>query len=296
VCCSSDIGNYFGNDASSHYDALQVKLEKRFASGLQFLGHYTFSHAYNFDSTYYSVDPRIAYGPDDFSRNHVFVISTVYELPVGRGKKYMTDIGRVANFLIGGWQLSNTTNWSGGLPFTPTLGHCGEVSDAGPCRPDLLPGQSFRTGLTHDAKGNPFWFTPVSSLDQQLPEIATSPTDITGSNDTCLAARPTAGPWALPACGHIGNAHRNSFRGPHAFFSDLSVAKNFNFTEKVKAQFRFDAYNVFNHPVLGFSSTQGNLCVDCGGNAGQITAIEADASPNAPNGMRQLQFGLRFTF
>jgi hypothetical protein len=73
------------------------------------------------------------------------------------------------------------------------------------------------------------------------------------------------------------------------------LAKSFNFTEKVRAQFCFDAYNVFNHPVLGFSSTQGNLCVDCAG-AGQITAIEADASPNAPNGMRQLQFGLRFTF
>ncbi len=292
TCCSSDIGNYFGNDASSHYSALQVKVEKRFASGLQFLGHYTFSHAYNYDSSYYSVDPRFSYGPDDFSRNHVFVISTVYELPVGRGKKYMGDIGRAADFLIGGWQISNTTNWSGGLPFTPTLGHCGEISDAGPCRPDVLPGQSFHIGKTTDANGNIFWFTPVSSLDQS-PEII-SATDITGT-DTCLVARPTSGPFALPACGHIGNAHRNSFRGPHAFFSDLSLAKSFNFTEKVRAQFRFDAYNVFNHPVLGFSSTQGNLCVDCSG-AGQITAIEADASPNAPNGMRQLQFGLRFTF
>jgi hypothetical protein len=303
TCCSSDIGNYFGNDASSHYNALQVKLEKRFASGLQFLAHYTFSHAYNFsdDGTggrggYYSVDQRFAYGPDDFSRNHVFVISTVYELPFGRGKKYMADIGRAANFLIGGWQISNTTNWSGGLPFTPNLGHCDEVSDAGPCRPDILPGKSFHVGKTTDANGNIFWFTPVSSLDQQLPEITNSATDLTGTSDSCLAARPTSGPFALPACGHIGNVGRNSYRGPRAFFSDMSLAKSFNFTERVKAQFRFDAYNVFNHPVLGFSSTQGNTCVDCGGNAGQITAIEGDASPNAPNGMRQLQFGLRFTF
>jgi hypothetical protein len=113
--------------------------------------------------------------------------------------------------------------------------------------------------------------------------------------NTCLLARPTAGPVALPACGRIGNAKRNSLRGPHAFFSDMSLAKNFAITEKYRAQFRFDAYNVFNHPVLGFSSTQGNTCIDCTG-AGQITAIEADASPNAPNGMRQLQFGLRFIF
>lgn len=294
TCCSTDVGNYFGNDASSHYSALQVKVEKRFAQGLQFLGHYTYSHAYNYDSSYYSVNPKFAYGPDDFSRNHVFVLSTVYELPVGRGKKFMSDASRALNLLVGGWQISNTTNWSGGLPFTPSIGECGQISDAGPCRPDLRPGQSFNTGLHRDASGNLTWFTPVGSLSQASPEVI-SATDITGTSDNCLVARPTAGPFALPACGSIGNAKRNSLRGPHAFFSDMSLAKNFNITEKYRAQFRFDAYNVFNHPVLGFGSTQGNTCIDCGG-GGVISAIEADASPNAPNGMRQLQFGLRFTF
>ncbi len=204
----------------------------------------------------------------------------------------MGDVGRAANLLIGGWQISNTSNWSGGLPFTPSLGHCSEISDAGPCRPDLLPGQSFSTGLRRDSSGNLTWFTPVTSLDQS-PEVI-SATNITGL-DTCTIARPTAGPWALPACGHIGNARRNSLRGPHAFFSDMALSKNFSITEKYRAQFRFDAYNVFNHPVLGFGSTQGNTCVDCGG-GGVISSIEADASPNAPNGMRQLQFGFRFTF
>jgi len=295
VCCSSDIGNYFGNDASSHYNALQIKAEKRFSGGLQFLAHYTFAHAYNYDNNYFSVDPKFAYGPDDFNRDHVFVIATVYELPFGRGKKYFGDVGRAANFLIGGWQVSNTTNWSGGLPFTPTLGECGSISDlandSGHCRPNLLPGQSFTVGKRTDAKGNLFWYTPVASL--AVPGVL-SDTDLTGTN-ACAVARPTAGPFALPACGQFGNVRRNSFRGPRAFFSDLSVAKNFNFTERVKAQFRFDAYNVFNHPVLGFSSTQGNTCIDCSG-GGQITAIEGDASPNAPNGMRQLQFGLRFSF
>jgi hypothetical protein len=292
ACCSEDVGNYFGNDASTHYGALQVKVEKRFAQGLQFLGHYTYSNAYNFDSNYYSVSHAIAYGADDFSRNHVFVISTVYELPVGRGKRFMSDAGRALNFLVGGWQLSNTSNWSGGLPFTATIGECGHISDVhtgsgdNVCRPDLLPGQSFHTGLHRDASGNLTWFTPVAPL-----AYGTVP----AGTDACTLARPTSGPFALPACGAIGNAGRNWLRGPHAFFSDLSVAKTFPITEKYKAQFRFDAYNVFNHPVLGFGSTQGNVCVDCPG-GGQITAIEADASPNAPNGMRQLQFGLRFTF
>src|SRR5712692_3734394 len=292
TCCSSDVGNYFGNDASTHYDAIQVKVEKRFSQGLQFLAHYTYSRAYNYDSGYFSVDPRIAYGPDDFNRNHVFVVNTVYELPFGKGKKYMGDVSRAANLLIGGWQISNTSNWSGGLPFTPKIGECGAIADVHTaaddvdCRPDLLPGQSFSTGLHRDSSGNLTWFTPVAALSNGA---------VAAGTDACTLARPTAGPFALPACGHFGNAKRNSLRGPRGFFSDMSLSKNFSITEKYRAQFRFDAYNVFNHPVLGFGSTQGNTCIDCSG-AGRITSVEADASPNAPNGLRQLQFGLRFTF
>ncbi|MBV9436993.1 MAG: hypothetical protein JOZ44_13115, partial [Acidobacteria bacterium] len=71
------------------------------------------------------------------------------------------------------------------------------------------------------------------------------------------------------------------------------LSKSFKFTERFAGQFRVDAYNVFNHPVYAFSSTQGNTCVDCGGNAGQITDIENNFNGS---GMRQLQFGLKLTF
>lgn len=294
TCCAVDVSNYFGNDASTSYGALEIKVEKRFSQGLQFLAHYTYSKAYNYSAdisgNYYSVDPKLVYGPDDFNRNHVFVANTVYELPVGKGKRFMSNPSRAMEYAVGGWQISNTLTWSGGLPYTPSIGECNAIADAGPCYPDRLPGQSFSTGLHRAANGNLTWFTPVASLSQ----ATLSPTDLTGE-DTCTLPRTTSGPFALPACGHVGNAGRNWLRGPRAFFSDMSVAKNFSITEKYRAQFRFDAYNVFNHPVLGFSSTQGNTCIDCGG-GGIISAIEADASPNAPNGMRQLQFGLRFFF
>ena len=292
ACCSTDVGNYFGNDASAHYSAFQMKVEKHFSQGLQFLAHYTYSHAYNYDNNYYSVDSRIGYGPDDFSRNHVFVLSAVYELPVGRGKRFLSDAGRALDLVVGGWQVSSTSNWSGGLPFTGTIGECGHISDVHTgsgdidCRPDLLEGQSFHTDLHRDSSGSLRWFTPVAPLS-----YGTVPVGV----NACTLARPTSGPFALPACGQIGNAGRNWLRGPHAFASDLSVSKTFDITERYKAQFRFDAYNVFNHPILGFGSTQGNVCIDCAG-GGVISSIEADASPNAPNGMRQLQFGLRFTF
>src|SRR5262249_21173583 len=58
TCCATDVNDYFGNDASSHYNALQVKMEKRFAQGLQFLAHYTYAHAYNYNDDYFSVDPK----------------------------------------------------------------------------------------------------------------------------------------------------------------------------------------------------------------------------------------------
>jgi hypothetical protein len=151
--------------------------------------------------------------------------------------------------------------------------------------------QKLLTGVTRNSSGT-LWFTPVTALNQNLPEIPASPVDLTGTSDSCQTARPTAGPFALPACGQIGNVGFNSYHGPHAFYDDMSLTKTFNITERYKAQFRFDAYNVFNHPVLGIPS---NTCVDCAG-GGQITDIEADAAPGAPIGMRQLQFGFRLTF
>jgi len=302
TCCAVDTG-YFGNDADNKYNALQIQAEKRVSHGLQFIAHYTFSHAYAYDSNYFDVSKAVAWGPNPFNRNQVFVANTIYELPVGKGKRFMSNAGRAADLIIGGWQVTNTLTYGTGLPWTPGLQNCGQISDAGPCRPNVMPGQSLHVGKTtapcdaaNPGAGNcTYWFTPVATMSQALPEIASSPTNISGQNDQCQTARPTSGPFALPACGQIGDVGFNSYRGPHAFYDDMALSKSFTITERVKAQFRFDAYNVFNHPVLGISNNF-NGCVDCGGNAGQITDIEADAAPGSPVGMRQLQFGFRLTF
>ncbi len=288
-CCSFGIGNYFGNDANNNYNALQIKAEKRFSQGLQFLAHYTFSKAYAYDSNYYDVDKKFAYGPNPDNRTHEFVANTIYELPFGKGKKFMSGAGRAMDLAIGGWQVSNTLTWGGGLPWTPSVQECSEVTDVSICRPNMVPGEKLNTGVVNNANGT-FWYTPVAPL--QYP--STTPV---GTN-TCTLARPVSGPFALPACGQIGNVGFDSYRGPHVFYDDMSLSKTFNITERYKAQFRFDAYNVFNHPVLGFNGNQGNTCIDtsCGANAGQITDIQGDNSPGSPTGMRQLQFGVRFIF
>jgi hypothetical protein len=285
-CCAGDT-TYYGNDADNKYNALQIKAEKRVSSGLQFLAHYTFSHAYTYDNNYYSVNKKLAWGPNPYNRNQVFVANTIYELPVGRGKRFLTDAGRAMDLIVGGWQVTNTLTYGTGLPFTPSIGECGTISDAGPCRPNAASGKQLSTGVTH-ANGETFWFTPVAPLSYGA-DLSTANAGV----DSCTFARPTSGPFALPGCGQIGNAGFDSYRGPHAFYDDMALSKSFTITERVKAQFRFDAYNLFNHPVL---AVPGNQCVDCGGSAGQITDIEADSAPGSPVGMRQLQFGVRVTF
>jgi hypothetical protein len=263
---ADDLGNFYGNDASSNYNAFEAKVDKRFNHGLQFITHYTFSRAYAYDSNYYAISHPIAYGPNDFTRNQVFVINTVYELPFGKGRQFLANSGRAMDYAVGGWQLTNTTNWSSGLPWTPSTNECGAQEDVGICRPDKGSG-SFHTGagsfdpVTHTIT----YFTPLTSL---------------------------AGPFTDPGIGNLGNIGHNSFRGPAGFYSDLSVTKNIPITERVKAQFRMDAFNVFNHPVYAFSGNNGaNGCIDCqGGNNGKITDIEGGSS------MRALQFALRFNF
>ncbi len=272
-CCSTDQGNYLGNDASSKYDALQVKVEKRFSRGLQVLSHYTFAHAYKYDSSYYPDDPKIAYGPDDQVRNQVWVNNVVYELPFGKGKMFAGNSGRAEDLIVGGWQITGTTTWGSGLPWTPSTNECGGEEDVGVCRPDKGTG-SFPIGagsLQHPAGGAPFvqFFTPLTSL---------------------------TGPFTDPGNGNLGNIGVFSYRGPRVFYADASILKNFSLIERLRLQFRMDAFNVFNHPVLGFNNNQnGGTCVDCPGN-GTITDIEHDASPGSATGMRQLEFALKLIF
>ena len=143
-------------------------MEKRFSHGLQVLSHYTFAHAYKYDSSYYPDDPAVAYGPDDQVRNHVWVNNVVYELPFGKGKMFAGNSHRAEDLIIGGWQITGTTTWGSGLPWTPSTNECGGEEDVGVCRPDKGSG-SFPIGagsLQHPASGSPFvqFFTPLTSL------------------------------------------------------------------------------------------------------------------------------------
>ena len=255
---------YFANASSSNYNALQAKIEKRFTNGLQLLSHYTWSKALNFDQDYFAIQPH--HGLVDFNRKHVFVLSSVYDLPLGRGKKYVGNMPKWADYAIGGLQLSSNVNWSSGLPFSVSYNECGADIDSGPCWALKTGSPNINlTGLQTPASGSPFrqFFTPVAAF-------------------TTNGA--SGGGFTRPAAEHFGS--RNSLYGPRYFNTDLAVSKSFGITERANAQFRAEFFNVFNHPQLGNPSS----CIDCSG-SGQITDIAGNIAQ-----MRNIQLGLRFQF
>ena len=232
---------YYGNDADNRYNALQTKFETRF-SGLNILSHYTLSSARDNDADYFIHDRSLGRGPADQDRKHVFVFSGVWELPFGRGQRFLGNSPRAVDLLFGGWQLNTISTWMSGLPFTPTVLFGANCSvNAGPCRPDRV--------------GDP-------DLDDR-------------SRDGWFAVGIGPGtPWAQAALGKHGNAGRNSLRGPSFFQTDLSVFKNFKITEATNLGFRAEGFNIFNQVNLG----QPDTCVDCDpGTAGKIFSLAGGA-------------------
>jgi outer membrane receptor protein involved in Fe transport len=258
---------YYGNDASSNYHGMQLKAEKRFSRGYSLLGHYTFSRAFNYTNLYYNIDADLAYGPNDNHRTHLFGLNGVWELPFGSGRRYLSDAGGALQAIIGGWQVNTVFTWQSGLPFTPSYRDCNADRDTGWCRPDLV-GEWKPDSQTAEA-----WFvtTPLAADGRVTPLTA---------NGQVL------GPWRRPERATFGNVGRNRLLGPSFSQWDISFFKNFVVTERFRAQFRAEAFNIANTVNLA----NPNGCVDCPGTAARITNIFQLAT------MRQWQFGLRLEF
>jgi hypothetical protein len=232
---------YYGNDADNRYNALQTKFETRF-SGLNILSHYTLSSARDNDGDYFIHDRSLGRGPADQDRKHVFVFSEVWELPFGRGKRFLGNSSRTVDLLFGGWQLNTIATWMSGLPFTPIVSFGTNCSvNSGPCRPDRVGDPD----LNHRNRNG--WFA-----------VGIGP----------------GTPWAQAGLGKHGNVGRNSLRGPSFFQTDLSVFKKFKITEATNLEFRAEGFNIFNQVDLGLPDT----CVDCNpGTAGKIFGLAGGA-------------------
>jgi hypothetical protein len=265
---------YFSDDGTVKYNSLQARATQRFSNGLTFQGNFTWASAFDYANDYFYYNPAIDYGREGGVRRFFFNLNNTYELPFGKGRKYLANAPKAVDYALGGWQLSAIWQWGSGLPFTPSYLDCGKDEDTGPCRPNLVGSASVPNP---SANG---WYavaTPGTSGTNCLnTSAATSELNANGC---------TRGPWSRPAAGTFGNATRDGFFGPHFFDADASLSKSFNITERVHAEFRADAFNVFNHVNLG----QPNATVDSP-TAGKIFAVASLGF------MRRWQLGLRLSF
>lgn len=270
VCCDGSQGfGYNGNDGTNSFKALELTVNHRTGGGLTLSGSYTYSRAYDNDGGY-QPDLRVGYGRQDYNRDSVLIMTAIYELPFGKGKRFMGNISRPADLLLGGWQWNATFTIGSGIPFTPSYSNCGSDRDTGPCRPSKNGSFHMGAGSFNNQTRQVVYFTPV--VDPATSDGTLGPGDCVGG-------------WCRPAIATFGNIQRNSYTGPGEFRSDMSLFKNFTITERVKAQFQAEFFNVFNHPVYDLPSG----CIDCSGN-GLITNIEPDSL------MREMQLGVRVTF
>ncbi|MBI1740473.1 MAG: TonB-dependent receptor [Acidobacteriales bacterium] len=286
VCCGGNGLGYNGNDGTNSYKALQIKVNQQATNGLSILAHYTYSRAYDNDGGY-QPDQRVQWGRQDYNRDNVFVFTSLYDLPFGKGKRYLGGIGRAADLLLGGWQWNTAITISSGLPWSPSYNNCGFDRDTGPCRPSLIGSFHMGAGKFDPQTKQVPYFTPTTpqlcdstAQNQDGSYVCHDPDD----KFTQLLVT-ESGAFGAPGVAKFGNIRRNQFTGPGAFKADMSIYKNFTITERVKAQFQAQFFNVFNHPVYNLP----NNCIDCSG-SGTITSLEGQFT------MRQFQMGFRATF
>jgi hypothetical protein len=215
-------------DGFSNYNSLQVRLEKQFSNGLQFEASYTYAHALD-DASSAALGslnngdfrdqryPFLEYGNSDFDVRHRFVISYIYQLPFGNGKKFGGNATGLKNQIIGNWQVAGITTVSTGNWFT--------ITDA-------------VTNVSSSDGGGGVGFFEVR------PNVVANPNGkpcIAGTAfNTCAFADNTI-PFTF------GNAGRNIVRGPGFQNWDLSIFKMFPVREQMRFEFRAEFFNIWNH-------------------------------------------------
>jgi hypothetical protein len=238
------------------YHSLSVKATRRYSNGFNLIGSYTFSKSLDDTSGIRTQQSQLFpqdsdcvpcdYGPSDFDVAHRVTTSVFYELPIGKGKLWAP--GPVLDTIIGGWQLGTIATMQSG------------------------PAESINVGFNNSNTNNAY----------DRPNLTGAP---------IYAAHKSRFQWINPdafanaPAGTYGNERRNSVRGPGVVNFDAAIHKDFHmpFNEKHLLQFRFEAFNVANHPNFGLPiNNMRNSTL-----FGQILGAQS---------MRELQLAARYTF
>jgi hypothetical protein len=287
---------------NSVYHGLQTKVEKRFGSGVNFLATYTWSKSLTDAGDllnggnaqgYRAPDvPGMGIGRDYNLSNsdirNVFHFSGGYELPFGKGKKYMNSKGGAADKLLGGWSVIWSATLQGGQPFAVP---CPTSTATGlGCHSILIPGQDPFAGartVAHWINADAFTQPCVlkfSVLNDPTSAIVPDTTKPSGCVPLSGADALGFGTLQLP--------------GPTFKRLDMSTFKDFQLSERFRLQFRAEFFNLLNHPNFNAPGFGGNGVVAVPG------ALDFKSSGfggigstrDAPNDPRQIQFALKLYY
>ncbi len=247
-------------DVNSNYNALIVRLERRFSHGMSFVGGYTFGKSIDTASGLNGANQaqdnynlRAERGLSDFDIRQRFVLSGNWELPFGSGRQWMR--GGTAARLLGHWDLSNILTLQSGQPLTALLPTAlSGTQSNGTDRPDLISNPNLPAGQRTPSR----WFNTDAFV----------PPPIFYDN---------LGAYSIP-----GNEGRNVITGPGLASWDTSLQRQARLGERVNLVFRSDFFNLTNHPNF---DRPGLICGTS--NFGYISSAENS---------RQIQFSLRLSW
>jgi hypothetical protein len=254
--------------ATSNYHSGYIRLEKRFSDGFSFSGSYTLSKSIDTVSSAREnggapTREQDAYclrcerALSNFDTRHRFVGSFIYDLPFGKGRKYLKDASGATEFLLGGWQIGGIITANTGQPLTPQH-PLGATAGFRFPRPNVTGNPNLSSG-----RDPARWF-----------------------NTSVFIAPPTAPSGESVA----GSAGRNSITGPGFQQVDFTLQKIFQFTEKIGLQFRTEVFNLFNRPNFNLPDR-----VFIPGANGRNVNPNFGVITTAKNS-RQIQFGFKFIF
>jgi hypothetical protein len=318
---NAGVVNLTTNGGRYNYNALQTELRRRFTNGLSLQANYTFQkiltdvtgstdevNQTRVEPYLDNFDKSRDYGRAIYDRAHTFNFNGQYELPFGKGKRWLSS--GAAERILGGFQFSSIVNISSGVP-TGIIDGRGTVNRAGrsatqPATSSLNaheiqklmgvfktpngvfiinPSVLFATATPPAGSGLPT--LSGFDLNQKLPAGYTL-SSVRGASPVGTA--PFAGQVFFPnAAGSTGNLQRNFLNGPMYFNWDAGLLKNIRITENMRVQLRAEMFNVLNHVNFFAGSNPGIL--DVGSTSfGRLTSTNSTYSP------RIVQFGARFEF
>jgi hypothetical protein len=253
---------------NSNYRGLQVQFNRRFYKGLDIQANYTYSLNRDVTSTTMPLgvnttdyfNPAADYGRSANDVTHDFKANSIYELPFGPGKRFLSTQNGLMGKLVGGWQFSTIFEMASSYPFSITYASQ-STSLGGGSRPDFVSGATKDYAISKngyvrpDSQGKLIYFT----LDD------------------------FAGMFQGAQLGNVGNVPKNVLNGPKYWDVTLSVVKNVHITETKSLQLRGEFFNLFNHANMGDPNTNLESA-----SFGQITYTRGDPR------IIQLAFKLNF--